>query len=146
MMMDTYGCPDAGFLSQRSQVRVLAGMLVLVHPVGCAPQKSLSSVDCAFWTCCGRLFLADLLFCGSQPRRLVSANFENASRILDFGSVRIFGHDGIVKDLFGHTWSIATLVEDVPLEEMDKRASESAKKLPWCITPDNPKGISRLRF
>ena len=36
--------------------------------------------------------------------------------------------DGIVKDLFGHTWSIATLVEDVPLEEMDKRASESAKK------------------
>ena len=28
------------------------------------------------------------------PRRLVSASFENASRIRDFGSVRIFGHDG----------------------------------------------------
>ncbi len=27
-------------------------------------------------------------------RRLVSVNFENASRIRDFGSVRIFGHDG----------------------------------------------------
>ena len=27
------------------------------------------------------------------PRRLVSANFDNASRIRDFGSVRIFGHD-----------------------------------------------------
>ena len=30
------------------------------------------------------------------PPRLVSANFENASRILDFGSVRIFRHDGVV--------------------------------------------------
>ena len=29
------------------------------------------------------------------PRRLVSANFENASRTRDFGSVRIFGHDEI---------------------------------------------------
>ena len=29
------------------------------------------------------------------PRRLVSANFENASRIRAFGSVRIFGHDGV---------------------------------------------------
>ena len=28
------------------------------------------------------------------PRRLVSANLENASRIRAFGSVRIFGHDG----------------------------------------------------
>ena len=27
------------------------------------------------------------------PRRLVSANFENASRIRDFGYVRFFGHD-----------------------------------------------------
>ena len=27
------------------------------------------------------------------PRRLVSANFENTSRIRAFGSVRIFGHD-----------------------------------------------------
>ena len=31
------------------------------------------------------------------PRRLVSVNLENASRIRAFGSVRIFGHDAIVK-------------------------------------------------
>ena len=31
----------------------------------------------------------------SVPRRLVSANFENTSRIRAFGSVRIFGHDGV---------------------------------------------------
>ena len=30
----------------------------------------------------------------SAARRLVSANFDNASRILDFGSVRVFGQDG----------------------------------------------------
>ena len=30
----------------------------------------------------------------SVPRRLVSANLENASRIRAFGSVRIFGHNG----------------------------------------------------
>ena len=30
------------------------------------------------------------------PRRLVSANLENASRIRAFGSVHIFGHDGLV--------------------------------------------------
>ena len=29
------------------------------------------------------------------PRRLVSANLENASRIRAFGSVRIFGHDAL---------------------------------------------------
>ena len=29
------------------------------------------------------------------PRRLVSANFDNASRIRDFGSVRVFGQDGL---------------------------------------------------
>ena len=29
-------------------------------------------------------------------RRLVSANLENASRIRDFGSVRIFGHDALI--------------------------------------------------
>ena len=32
------------------------------------------------------------------PRRLVSANFDNASRIRDLGSVRIFGHDGHIAD------------------------------------------------
>ena len=37
------------------------------------------------------------------PRRLVSANFENASRIRDFGSVRIFGHDGVWEQTFGAT-------------------------------------------
>ena len=30
----------------------------------------LTSVDCAFETCCSRLLLADLLFCGSQRIRL----------------------------------------------------------------------------
>ena len=33
------------------------------------------------------------------PRRLVSANFENASRIPTFGSVRVFGHDAF-RDIF----------------------------------------------
>ncbi len=35
---------------------------------------------------------------------------------------------GIVKDPFGHKWSIATHVEDVPPEEMDKRLSEMMKQ------------------
>ena len=35
---------------------------------------------------------------------------------------------GIVKDPFGHTWSIATHVEDVSPEEIDKRMSEMAKQ------------------
>jgi len=35
---------------------------------------------------------------------------------------------GIVKDPFGHTWSLATHVEDVPPEEIDKRFSEMAKQ------------------
>ena len=40
-------------------------------------------------------------FCSGSPiaepvlRRLVSANFENASSIRAFGSVRVFGHDGL---------------------------------------------------
>ena len=29
------------------------------------------------------------------PRRLVSANFDNASRIRPFGSVRVFGHNAL---------------------------------------------------
>ncbi len=62
---------------------------------------------------------------------LDSARIPRASKLLICGLFlkgRVLAQDGIVKDLFGHTWSIATLVEDVPLEEMDKRASESAKK------------------
>ena len=35
---------------------------------------------------------------------------------------------GIVKDPFGHTWSLATHVEDVPPEEIDRRFSEFAKQ------------------
>ena len=42
--------------------------------------------------------LEESFFSGSPiedpvPRRLVSANFDNTSRIQDFGSVCIFGHD-----------------------------------------------------
>jgi PhnB protein len=32
---------------------------------------------------------------------------------------------GTIKDPFGHVWSIATHVEDVPPEEMEKRAKEA---------------------
>ena len=35
---------------------------------------------------------------------------------------------GSVKDPFGHVWSIATHVEDVSPEEMERRASEFAKQ------------------
>ena len=31
---------------------------------------------------------------------------------------------GTVTDLFGHTWTIATHIEDVPPEEMDRRFQE----------------------
>ena len=36
-----------------------------------------------------------IMMMDTVPRQLVSANFDNASRIRDFGSVRIFGHDAI---------------------------------------------------
>ena len=35
---------------------------------------------------------------------------------------------GMVKDPFGHRWTIATHVEDVPPEEMARRAAEFAEK------------------
>lgn len=34
---------------------------------------------------------------------------------------------GMVKDPFGHYWNLATHVEDVPPEEMARRAAEAAK-------------------
>ena len=43
----------------------------------------------------GGEFCSALPIAESMPRRLVSANFENASRFRDFGPVRIFGHDEI---------------------------------------------------
>src|SRR5206468_475892 len=37
---------------------------------------------------------------------------------------------GGVTDPFGHSWYISTHIEDVPPEEMDKRAKEAMKKKP----------------
>ena len=36
---------------------------------------------------------------------------------------------GKIMDPFGHYWAIATHIEDVPPEEMDKRAAEAMKKM-----------------
>ena len=36
---------------------------------------------------------------------------------------------GTVVDPFGHVWSLATHVEDVPADEMDRRFREQAKKM-----------------
>jgi PhnB protein len=35
---------------------------------------------------------------------------------------------GTLEDPFGHVWSVATHVEDVPPEEMRRRAEEFAKQ------------------
>ena len=35
---------------------------------------------------------------------------------------------GVLTDPFGHVWNVATHVEDVPPEEMQRRADEAAKK------------------
>ncbi len=35
---------------------------------------------------------------------------------------------GVLTDPFGHVWNVATHVEDVPPEEMKRRADEAAKK------------------
>jgi uncharacterized glyoxalase superfamily protein PhnB len=39
---------------------------------------------------------------------------------------------GKIIDPFGHSWSIATHIEDVPPEEMSKRMVEAFKNMPKC--------------
>jgi PhnB protein len=39
---------------------------------------------------------------------------------------------GTIKDPFGHRWSLATHREDVPLEEINRRAAEWMKTAPDC--------------
>ena len=50
------------------------------------------------------------------PRRLVSANLENASRIRAFGSVRIFGHDGVPSVQFSSATNVQfTAAANIPI-------------------------------
>ena len=40
---------------------------------------------------------------------------------------------GTLTDPFGHVWTIATHVEDVPAEEMQRRAAEYMKQQPQSV-------------
>jgi PhnB protein len=65
---------------------------------------------------------------------VAQAAYEGA-QVLKSPTDQFYGdRSGVVRDPYGHIWNIATHVEDVPLEEMEKRAQafmkgmEEAKK------------------
>ena len=67
-------------------------------------------------------------FATGRPRLVItSPSGSTRSRIarhcsLNFAAGIVFNRFGSIKDPFGHQWSVATHVEDVPPEEMAERA------------------------
>ena len=55
------------------------------------------------------------LECGAQQTRALQDQF--------YGD-----RSGTLRDPFGHVWTVATHVEDVPPDEMERRAQEYAQK------------------
>lgn len=60
--------------------------------------------------------------------RAVAAAVERGATILRPVETQFYGDRmGVITDPFGHVWNVATHVEDVDPEEMERRAKESAE-------------------
>ncbi len=78
---------------------------------------------------------------GPVPRRLVSANFENASRIRAFGSVRVFGHDGTGEDS-----DLAEGLDAEPLSDESRAPSINYHRIAGGLMKAPRRGLSAPEY